>query len=246
MRLLRRIRGGNAPSAPPDADGGRTSYSQCGEDLILEHLFQYLRVEQPSYLDIGAHHPTFLSNTYRFYLKGCSGVCVEPDPVLFEPLRAARPRDVCLNVGVGTSEAGEAEFYVMSARTLNTFSKEDAERYQSYGTHRIQEVARLPLLPVNSILEKYFASRPDFVSLDVEGLDFEILESFDFSKFRPPAFCVETLTYAEDNTQEKTKEVIDLMSSRGYFVYADTYINTIFVDEEMWRNWPPPSRQEQR
>src|SRR5436305_366883 len=201
MKLFRKRSGDNVPPAQIDNGGGRTSYSQCGEDLILEHILsEYLHITQPSYLDLGAHHPTYLSNTYRFYQKGGRGVCVEPDPVLFAPLQTARPRDVCLNVGVGASEAGEAEFYVMSCRTLNTFSRQEAERYQSYGTHRIQEIVKVPLLSVNTILEKYFGSRPDFVSLDVEGLDLEILESFDFLKFRPHAFCVETLTYTEDNT----------------------------------------------
>src|SRR4051812_7168126 len=120
MRLLRRRSGRAAPPQPADGGDGRVSYSQCGEDLILEHILgEYLRIPQPSYLDLGAHHPTYLSNTYRFYRKGGSGVCVEPDPVLFAPLRAARPRDVCLNAGVGASDAGGADFYVMSSRTLN-------------------------------------------------------------------------------------------------------------------------------
>lgn len=237
MRLLRRKGSPAAPPQPDDGGDGRVSYSQCGEDLILEHILgEYLRIPQPSYLDLGAHHPTYLSNTYRFYRKGSSGVCVEPDPVLCAPLRAARPRDVCLNAGVGSSDAGGADFYVMSARTLNTFSKQEAERYQSYGTYTIQEVVKVPLMSVNTILEKHFATRPDFVSLDVEGLDFEILKAFDFSKYRPPAFCVETLTYTEDKTEEKKQDILDLMSSKGYFVYADTYINTIFVETETWRS----------
>lgn len=243
MKLLRKRNGRAAPET--DGGGGRLSYSQCGEDLILEHILcKYLYVERPTYLDLGAHHPTYLSNTYRFYRKGGRGVCVEPDPILFSPLREARPGDVCLNVGVGASDAGAADFYVMSSRTLNTFSRHEAERYQSYGTHRIEEVVKVPLMSVNTILEKHFALCPDFVSLDVEGLDFEILKSFDFSKFRPPALCVETLTYTEDNTEEKKGDILNLMTSRGYFVYADTYINTIFVEEEAWRRRQPPPRRE--
>jgi len=117
---------------------------------------------------------------------------------------------------------------------LNTFSREEAERYQSYGTYRIQEVVKLPLLSVNTILEKYFSSGPDFVSLDVEGVDLEILKLFDFSRFRPPVFCVETLSYAEDNSERKIEEIMELMRSKGYFSYADTYINTIFVEQEIW------------
>lgn len=218
------------------AGAGRFSYAQCGEDLIIEHILRnYLGIEKPSYLDIGAHHPTHLSNTYLFYQQGGGGVCVEPDPTLFAAILKARPRDVCLNVGVGFAEATAAEFYVMSARTLNTFSKEEAERYQSYGTYKIDEVITIPLLTVNAVLERYFERRPDLVSVDVEGLDFEILKSFDFSRFRPPVFCVETLTYAEDKTERKITEIMDLMRSAGYFSYADTYINTIFVEEETWK-----------
>lgn len=228
MKLIDRFLGKNRHA-------GTTSYSQCGEDLIIKHiLYEYLAMRNPSYLDIGAHHPTYLSNTYLFYERGSKGVCVEPDPLLFAQIENERKRDICLNVGVGFSEATVADFYIMSCRTLNTFSREEAERYQSYGTHRIQEVVKLPLLSVNSILEKYFSSGPDFVSLDVEGMDFEILKSFDFSRYRPPVFCVETLSYAEDQSEQKIEEIMQLMKSKGYFSYADTYINTIFVDREIW------------
>jgi FkbM family methyltransferase len=223
-------------SQPGECDNGRISFSQCGEDLILEHILtQYLFIQRPSYLDIGAYHPTFLSNTYRFYQNGSRGVCVEPDPVLFPHLHEVRSRDVCLNAGVGVTGDSVADLYIMSSRTLNTFSRAEAERYQSYGTHRIQEVVSVPLLSVNTILEKYFDSCPDVVSLDVEGLDLAILESFNFAQFRPPVFCVETLTYAEDKTEQKITRILDLMKSEGYFAYADTYINTIFVEAERWR-----------
>ena len=58
----------------------KISYSQCGEDLILKQLFTALGIGKVNYLDIGAHHPTCLNNTYLFYGYGGHGVCVEPDP----------------------------------------------------------------------------------------------------------------------------------------------------------------------
>src|SRR2546430_2805880 len=61
---------------------GQRSYSQCGEDLLVNFIFGAIRQSAVSYLDVGAHHPTFLSNTYLFYKAGGSGVCVEPDPRL--------------------------------------------------------------------------------------------------------------------------------------------------------------------
>lgn len=213
----------------------KASYSQCGEDLILQQLFMVLGISKVSYLDIGAHHPTYLSNTFLFYENGGKGVCVEPDPSLFKEFGKKRPRDTHLNCGVGV-DAGEADFFLMSTSTLNTFSKEEAERYQSYGQQRILETIRIQLKPINEILEQNFDKCPNLVSLDVEGMDYLILQNFDFKKYRPEAFCLETLSYTEDKSERKLTEIIDLMHENGYLTYADTYINTIFVDNIAWKN----------
>ena len=213
----------------------KASYSQCGEDLIADFVLGSLGVTAPIYLDIGANHPVYLSNTYKFYEKGGWGVCVEPDPGLCAEIRKQRPRDVCLNVGVGVDGREAADFYVFATKTLSTFVKEEAERYQSHGNEKIQEVRRVPLVPVNEILHDRFRQAPSFVSLDAEGIDLEILRAFDFVQFRPQVFCVETLTYTENKSERKRTEIIDLMNAQGYWAYADTFINTIFVDREAWQ-----------
>ncbi len=193
-----------------------------------------LGITKVSYLDVGAHHPTYLSNTYLFYTEGGSGVCVEPDPSLCGEFARKRPRDVTLNCGVGPT-TGVADFFVLSTTSLNTFSREEAERYQSYGTHRILQTIPVEVKTINDIIGDNFATRPNLVSLDVEGLDYAVLSQFDFTKYRPEVFCVETLSYTEDKTERKLEEIIDLMHARGYQTYADTYINTIFVDARAWK-----------
>ena len=75
---------------------------------------------------------------------------------------------------------------------------------------------------------------------DVEGLDLAILKSFDFAHCRPRVICIETLTYAEDGSEHKLNEVIDVLRVNDYFVYADTYINTIAVDQRVWTRRPLP------
>lgn len=215
----------------------KISYSQCGEDIILRYLFTVLGISKVSYLDVGAHHPTYLSNTYLFYENGGNGVCVEPDPSLFEVFGKQRPGDITLNCGVGIT-TGEADFFVMSTSTLNTFSKEEAERYQSYGQQRIMKTIRIKLETINEIIRQQFEKSPNLVSLDVEGLDYLIMQSFDFKKYRPEVFCLETLSYTEDKSERKLTEIIELMHANGYLTYADTYINTIFVDAAAWNNRP--------
>jgi FkbM family methyltransferase len=214
----------------------KISYSQCGEDLIIDFIFGLLKINNPTYLDIGAHHPYYLSNTSLFYNRGCKGVSVEPDSDLFQVIKKERPNETSLNVGVSEQHGGNADFYIMNVPTLNTFSKSEAERYASFPDKKIKKVVQIPLLNVNTIIKDYFNEEtPNFVSIDVEGMDLLIVKSFDFEKHRPEVICIETLIYTEDNTEEKQKDIIDYVLSKGYFLFADTYINSIFVDSEKWK-----------
>ncbi len=215
----------------------KVSYSQCGEDTIIDFAFGQLKINNPSYLDLGAHHPYYLSNTAFFYKKGCRGVSVEADPNLFEAFKKERPEEITLNVGVGETSGSSADFYIMSATTLNTFSKAEAERYASYGDKKIVNIIKLPILSINDIIATHFKTQcPNFISLDIEGMDLLIIKSLDFVKYRPEILCIETISYTENKTEEKLKDIISYVESKGYFLYADTYINSIFVDTEKWKN----------
>lgn len=212
------------------------SYAQSGEDRIISFIFDWIQVKSPTYLDVGAHHPTWLSNTYLFYKNGSTGVCVEPDPTLFTKIKKMRKRDVCLNVGISFDSQKVADFYVMTSRSLNTFSREDALRCQetqNFGIQKIEEVIQVPLFTINNVMKEHLPSGVNLVSIDVEGLDFEILKSFDFEKYQPEVFCIETLRYVEDGTLQKNYELIQYMEEKNYFVYGDTYINSIFVSKKV-------------
>jgi FkbM family methyltransferase len=223
-RLLKRLRGAWR------GDDHRVSYAQCGEDLLLRFLFDLLGIPRPTYLDIGAHHPFHLSNTYLFYQSGSRGVCIEPDPTLAKAFQFKRPGDQCLNIGISAGLAGQMEFYIFDDPSMNTFSPVVKEEQVQAG-RLLRQVLEIPVLPVNNVIRKHFSVHPNLVSLDTEGMDLTILESLDFSKHRPEVFCIETLTNVGER---KMTEIIDFMASQEYAVYADTYINSIFVDSRRW------------
>lgn len=219
----------------------KLSFSQFGEDLILEYLFNQLNIKHPTYLDIGANEPRYISNTYHFYLLGSHGVLVEPNEYLCKKNKRVRSHDIVLNVGVGLSEIKEADFYLFPNHLngLSTFSKSDALHWQEVGMKGLgklyyDKVIKVPLLSINSILESYFSNKsPNLISLDVEGLDFDILKSLDFKLHQPDVFCIETMGYDENGGTYKKTDIIDYMISVGYKVYADTMINTIFVSKNI-------------
>jgi FkbM family methyltransferase len=212
------------------------SFSQAGEDRIIKFLFDVLGIEQYRYLDIGAHHPRRLSNTYLFYTLGGSGVLVEPNPRWTPVIAQARPRDLCLNVGLARKARSRVPFYVMKSDTLCTFSKQEAERMVSECGEEISEVRHLDVLAPETVLSAHFSDGLNLVSMDVEGLELEILEAFDLQRYRPEAFCIETVSYATNGGGVKSHELSEFMAASGYMVFADTYINTIFVDRSRWEN----------
>jgi hypothetical protein len=67
-------------------------------------------------------------------------------------------------------------------------------------------------------------------------LELEILKAFDLQRYRPEVFCIETISYATNGRGEKTGDLVEFMTANGYLVYADTYINTIFVDRSRWES----------
>ena len=161
----------------------RHSYAQAGEDLIVDFVTRAMQIEEITYLDIGAHHPTQFSNTYLFYKRGFQGVLVEPDPELMSSIRRVRPRDVCIEAGVGVESVADAQLFVMTTRTLNTFSEEEAMRYEAMGTQRIEKIVPVHMVTLDEIFADRFPKKvPTLVSIDVEGLDFEVLSTLDLKK----------------------------------------------------------------
>jgi len=208
------------------------SYSQAGEDLIVAFVLYRICGSRPiRYLDIGAHHPFYLSNTAFFYAAGGHGILVEPDLYFAKLLRSKRPRDTVMECGVHFSGENYSELFLLDPPTLNTLSRAEMERYVAMG-HRLRGTIRVELKSLNAILE---AEEPlDFMNVDIEGLDKAILETVDWERYRPACVCVETITYETQRQPIKMQEVIELMRRYDYMAYADTFINTIFIDRHRW------------
>ncbi len=217
----------------------KKSYSQSGEDLIVQYILKNVKnkCDDISYLDIGANHPILLSNTYLFYKNNVNsyGVLVEPNSSLIPSIKRLRPKDTVLNVGVSPDgNEGLMKFYMSESHVLSTFSEEEKISYEKMG-HEIVDEIDVKVVEINKLVEKYFNGRSlDVLSLDVEGLDLQILKQFDFNKKRPKIIIVETIIHRPLLEQSKNDDIISHLLSKDYFIYADTYINTIFVDKYFW------------
>jgi FkbM family methyltransferase len=212
--------------------GSHISYAQQGEDLIIKNIFDTFKIPNPSYIDIGAFDPIIGSNTYLFYLQGSKGLLVEPNPALCKRLKSVRRKDKILNIGIGTTDQKEADYYILRGDgQLNTFSKEQAEKQAKLnGPGTIKQVIKMPLVNINEVLQESFQSRPNLFSIDAEGLDLETLKTLDFNKFHPQIICVET---SELGTGNVSNDIVAFLESKNYSVRGSTFVNSIFLDNAL-------------
>lgn len=162
------------------------SYSSLKEDNILDWLTGYK--EKGTYIDIGAYDPDRINNTKIFYQRGWRGVNVEPNPEGYKKFLERRPEDVNINSAVGV---GEADFYYQGEGSGNTFMKNVADKRGMGQTRKVQ------LKPLSEIFKENNLTTVDFISMDVEGFEHEVIKSNDWSKYKARVLCLEGWGYPE-------------------------------------------------
>jgi FkbM family methyltransferase len=218
------------PAAPALPEHARLSFAQQGEDLLLYHAaHDLLKLDRPSYLDVGAAYPVKGNNTYLLYSAGARGVLVEPNPILAAELRTVRPGDIVIEAGIGVTAQTSADYYEIKGNPmLNTFSAEQvAALEKARGEPVVERVVKMPLININDAIARHMEHAPDILSTDVEGLDYEILVSLALDQFRPGIICCETLLQMPSG---RPSPITHYLSARGYVPRGGSMFNTIFVD----------------
>lgn len=200
--------------------GMGVSYAQNYEDVRLARA---LTGAAGFYLDVGANEPVLHSVTKRFYDRGWRGVNVEPQPAVFERLRADRPRDVNLNVGVA-DRVGVLTFYEMPDHPgLSSFHPWVGAAMRQRGQRVIER--SVPVLTLGEVCARYAGDGRtiDFLKVDAEGLERPVIEGGDWSRWRPRVVVIEA---------SPPDDCGPLLAEAAYEFAAFDGINRYFVREE--------------
>jgi len=198
------------------------SYSQFNEDILIDLLF--LSKDKGFYVDVGANDPVFNSNTKRFYDKGWRGINIEPGVEQFEKFTSSRPYDINLNVGVGPIKDKMVFYRVEGDSTLSSFNKKVAIKMAGIYGHTVTK-AEVDVLRLVDIYHDHVKNNHvDFMSVDAEGFDLDVLKSNDWRKYRPSLVMVEV--------DSQYKEIIEYMASCNYLHIFNNHHNAIFLDRD--------------
>ena len=204
------------------------AYAQEGEDMVLSRIFS--DKNKGFYVDVGAHHPMRFSNTYSFYKRRWHGINIEPNPDFFNFFTRYRPRDINLNCGIA-KEKGNLEYYMFDEPALNTFDGEVLKSRILNTPYKHTKTIYIDVMPLADLLEQHMPDdvKIDFLSIDVEGLDLEVIKSNDWQKYRPSWVLVEQLKL--EDIEDLDFEIHHHMKSNGYVLFAKTF-NTLFYKDK--------------
>jgi FkbM family methyltransferase len=201
------------------------AYSSEGEDLILKRIFD--NKTNGIYVDVGAHHPFRVSNTYLFHKMKWTGINIDPMPGSKALFDRYRPQDVNLEMGVSATRQ-HLTYHIFNEPALNTFSAHKVEEYTQDPKYRVIKEKKIETWPLADILDHYLpAGRSiDFLTIDAEGLDMDVLRSNNWKKYRPAYILVESDPFLLSDMQHC--ELGRFMQQAGYAVFAKTYYTYFF------------------
>jgi FkbM family methyltransferase len=209
------------------------SYAQRYDDVVVDQLIAGYLVRNKlsrlslSYIEIGANHPVCTNSTYLLYKKyGANGILVEANPKLAANLKQFRPRDEVIQAAVVASDVEEITFYLSPENEISSVDKSFVERWKD-GRTGIQQEIKVKTVRVNQLLERMVGVDSLYLSIDVEGLDYEVLCDIDFSKYRPHIIQIEPSDHFIPGNSIRIMEYLKL---HDYKLIAQNQTNQIYVD----------------
>ncbi len=200
----------------------KISYSLNGVDLLVDYVFK--NKKHGIYLDVGAQHPISNNNTYLLYKRGWSGINIDLDKDNINLFNISRPNDLNLNNAISSKESIKELYFYHAKSPINTIEKKVSE-YQSAD---VKEIKKIDTTTLNNIINKNRFNKIDYMNIDVEGHELEVLKGFDLDFFKPDVISVEYLDLKMNNLEFKNNNLNSLINSDLYKYLLNK--NYIFVN----------------
>jgi FkbM family methyltransferase len=195
----------------------KATYSQHKEDEFIWSTLQQYDLTGSIYVDIGANHPTDISNTYLLYRKGLHGIIVEPNEELVKLFRKFRKKDIPLMIGCSNITA-LLKFNISRTPVISSFTTDrDVDIYKS---------VYLPVIPIDTALLHLDFQYISFLSIDVEGLNYEVLQGATNTIQKSLIVCIEY-------DSEEEKEKLTKLMGAGFEILAIYGCNIIYFNKEL-------------
>ena len=210
--------------SPADLRALKISFSQFGEDLVIaEHLLNLRRPKRGIYVDAGCFDPVKFSNTRLLHLLGWRGINIDACPEAIRRFEKERPGDINLCAALAGSEETN-EFIETESGASSRLARGAAPLRQGAGIRGRTQVTTQTLralIDASSLSDQAV----DFLDIDCEGIDFEVLKGFDLTSRKPVLICIEA------HGEEERNRLMSYLGGRGYRFLCDRGPSLLFREE---------------
>ena len=203
------------------------NFSQEGEDLFLIDFFK--NKTEGFYVDVGAFHPFRINNTYALYKKGFRGINIDISATSIDFFNFARPDDTNLNMGASNKFENKIFFSKKNLSFHNTFSKSLAE--SKIQNEPFKKKYTIECKPLTQIIDdtKFSNKKIDFLNIDAEGHDYEVLQGLDLKKYSPKIICIEISPLVDEkNKNYKDTKIFKYLLENNYKLIWKGFNSFIF------------------
>ena len=201
----------------------RSFHSNWGIDMMAEDFFK--NKKKGFFIDVGCHQPLLNNNTYILYKKGWRGINVDLDFGAIDMFDFFRKEDTNIHAALSNSIDEKNLYFFHNRSAVNTLCKETGKNYK--------EIKRIKTITLNNIIEnsEYKNQEIDFLSIDVEGSEIDVLQGLDFNKYRPKLVVLEFIDHSFKEYYHLKLDII-LNSKINKFMETQNYrlVNWIHDD----------------
>ena len=203
--------------------------SQFGEDKKILKLFK--EKKYGTYLDLGCFHPIRQNNTYLFHKIGWKGINIDLNPLTIELFNIARPNDLNLCVAISKKKGTKDLFFDNELSSLNTINKNHTLFLKKAFNQIHLKKRKIKTNTLNNILKKYKINKIDFMNIDIEGNEFEVLKTINFKKIDIKVICIEIVNYEiySDKIKINKNKIFNILKKNNYRLKFKTFVNYIFI-----------------
>ena len=202
----------------------KKTYSMDGEDLFIDNFFKN---KKGLYVDVGAYHPLELSNTYLLHKRKWKGINIDINSLSIEYFDFLRPNDININLGVAKKNSTKIIYFQKNKSPLNTLNLSHAKKIFSNKFKK----KKIETKTLTSILDKtkYKNKKINFLNIDTEGNDLEVLKSLDFKKYKPQLICVELIDHFNPDIKKiKKNKIYKFLTKKKYKLVWSGHFSHIF------------------
>ena len=210
----------------------KKSYSFGGCDLLVDYIFKSKK--KGFYIDIGCQHPISNSNTYLLNKRGWTGVNIDLDPKNIRLFNLERPKDINICKCISSNNSEKDLFFFHPGSPINSIEKKTIKNKSNFTLRKIKTYT------LNSILKDYKIENIDYLNLDVEGHEIDILRSFDIKFYKPKVVSVEFIDYQMKKLEFKNNDINRVLDSdiykyfdsNDYYFINWSHADLIFVHKD--------------